>query len=961
MTLVNNNKMQYDLPQWYPMAPLPFATAAGSATCTADDGSDSCIYSVNGTTFFRYSTIANGYQQLANIPTATVTSVALKYSKYAGYRCNCLGVGASTATLAAINPSLLIGKTIRVVSGAGAGQDRTITACGPNIVGDKGLITAVAATGITDASKNWATNQWVGYQVRFTYGAAGQTVVRKVLYNDATNLYFYDPNYQQLEPWQNTQLYTAAPYTLPVVTAGLQAHYVIESAVVTTDSPWTVTPDFTSTFVLLTGGIFAITANASAPFSTMYYYDMLSDTWTTKTNLGGYLLSALTGDWNLERCGEVSGPFATGTITSAGASTVVPNVVTINGSVCALVADRYANHQIRITAGSGMGQRRRIVGHTTTTITVEKPWVTNPDATSTFAIYGNVNTIFLSGNNQSSMYQYNVEEDIWSLSNTYDSGYARNGSITFGGQEGIAITSIVRNGGGITVLNPTPTAGGSGYSIGDVLTLTASGTFGKAKVTGITSAGAVTSVMLYRAGSGYVTGTGLATSGGTGTLCTLAITTVGITGYVTTAMNHNLAIGDSYVGSGGTEALYNAGYTVLGCDSLTSFDISTTATATWVATASQGTTLLVDSVKNWALNEHAGRLVTITTSGVAPTSQVRRITSNTSSALTLNAAITTAVNGTSRYVIHEPYVAGRATQFPINQKDNIGYASAGGSTTTLVDTTKNWIPGQWIGARFRIQCGTGYANEVAITANTNNTLTFAAQTFTPDATTKYMIMDSYGLVTAGLTTSITDTTKKWITNQWAGKRCKIMSGTGLSQEFTITSNTATALAFTAITTAPDTTSNYCILESQTKGTGSTLNWVFANTDTTNLTQGKYLHCFFGMAGGSGNVYGKYDITKELWEISVITSPQSELFNTGSSFAYSGKDRIYFQVNSTGRVGYVDVNSLVVTTHLQVTQAPLGAAVAGNRMEVVTTSQGTDILYLLDNSGQRVWRTFILFS
>lgn len=76
----------------------------------------------------------------------------------------------------------------------------------------------------------------------------------------------------------------------------------------------------------------------------------------------------------------------------------------------------------------------------------------------------------------------------------------------------------------INVLNATPTAGGTGYTNGDVLTITTGGT--KATVTATVSAGVVTSVAIKARGTGYTTGAGKATSGGTGSGCTVNITSV---------------------------------------------------------------------------------------------------------------------------------------------------------------------------------------------------------------------------------------------------------------------------------------------------------------------------------------------------------------------------------------------------------------------------------------------------
>lgn len=72
----------------------------------------------------------------------------------------------------------------------------------------------------------------------------------------------------------------------------------------------------------------------------------------------------------------------------------------------------------------------------------------------------------------------------------------------------------------------TVTAGGTGYVVGDTITVTQSGaTGGTLKVSAVT-AGAVTGVTMLTPGSAYSVASGLATTGGTGTGCTVAIATL---------------------------------------------------------------------------------------------------------------------------------------------------------------------------------------------------------------------------------------------------------------------------------------------------------------------------------------------------------------------------------------------------------------------------------------------------
>ncbi len=88
------------------------------------------------------------------------------------------------------------------------------------------------------------------------------------------------------------------------------------------------------------------------------------------------------------------------------------------------------------------------------------------------------------------------------------------------------LASADNTAGHISALNATPTSGGTGYTVGDILTITTGGTGATAQVLTLGASGAVASVALLTVGSGYSTGSGKATSGGSGSSATLNITTV---------------------------------------------------------------------------------------------------------------------------------------------------------------------------------------------------------------------------------------------------------------------------------------------------------------------------------------------------------------------------------------------------------------------------------------------------
>lgn len=93
------------------------------------------------------------------------------------------------------------------------------------------------------------------------------------------------------------------------------------------------------------------------------------------------------------------------------------------------------------------------------------------------------------------------------------------------------LASVDNTAGHISAVASAPTVGGSGYVVGDVLTITTGGTGGTVTVLTL-SGSAVATVSLTTVGSGYTTGTGKVTTGGSGTGATINITSVA-TGQIT--------------------------------------------------------------------------------------------------------------------------------------------------------------------------------------------------------------------------------------------------------------------------------------------------------------------------------------------------------------------------------------------------------------------------------------------
>ncbi len=956
MAVTNLLKQQVDLPvfEWLRFAPT--ATIGTSALASSDDKARYFYYLV-GQALWRYDTYSDSWQECAPPNTAPVTTAALKYSKYSGYRGHTIAATSTTITLAGFgkHTDIADGLKIRIIAGKGAGQERTITEVADAVVADFGVVTFASSGQISDGTKKWRVNQWDGYQCRLVY-STGQSQIRRILYNDVTALYFSDSNWQAIDSFNNTGWSSVTPFALPITTAGSQTHYVIESSVATINTPWDVIPDESSVYQILGGGLWLFSSITGAPYSSLQFYDILTDTWQTKTNIGSLIIANFATDFAIDRTGEVAGAFVSGlTATSGGDLSLINSGAT-------MTYDRWANHQLRITAGKGVGQKRRIVGNTDTTFFVEHKWGITLDNTSQYAVYPDTDKLWVAGNASGAIWQYSVERDLWANGHISDSGIARNISITpYAGatyeapHEGVAASAIVYNANGVLTV-AVGTTGGVNYVVGDLVTLSTTGSGAQAYVTGVTAGGVVTSLQLATSGINYTSVTSSNTSGGSGTGLVIA-TTVGKVGSVATVTNHDFRHGEFVTIAGcATDTTFNGTFQIIGTNALNTFSIANpSGTASPTAASSQSTSVLVDASQNWNTNEHTGKILYILSAGASPSlTAARKIASNTATTITVTgSSITAATNGTSRYVIQEPRGFGAMCTNKIANKRGDGWATSG-SSTTLVDTTKDWNNNQWVNCRVRVMCGTGAGNESVITANTATTLTVASwNVATPDATSKYEILDSFGIVTSAGTTTLTDANKNFTTNILAGKRLRVVAGASIGNEVAITSNTATVITLASSITTEATANNgtfYEIYEIPVRSTGTDLRWLFNLSDTEK--KGRWM---ISPRGGGSNIFDIYDIPTNTWEITPFISPYVTTLTTGSMYAYDGNDSYFFTKDNTGRIYELDLNTFKVEIATTTPYAH-GTALVGNRMEIVSTTDGLKYLYVMRHSGQEMWRT-----
>jgi hypothetical protein len=168
------------------------ANAANGSICFRKDLKDRYYYYNQGNAVFRNDLISDSAlgSQIGTPPISVAnTIVNLNYSND-GYKGQAISATQNTISAAFVDSrQSFVGKKIRIYKGKGKNQVRTITSIGAPIVEEKMVPTStvVSATftvdqSMTDNTKNWPVNRWMGYEVKILIGA-GVNNIRKILSN----------------------------------------------------------------------------------------------------------------------------------------------------------------------------------------------------------------------------------------------------------------------------------------------------------------------------------------------------------------------------------------------------------------------------------------------------------------------------------------------------------------------------------------------------------------------------------------------------------------------------------------------------------------------------------------------------------------------------------------------------------------------------------------------------------
>ena len=922
MALVNKLRKIVDQPVWEWMRYTPFTTAAANTFVTvpaADTGSwqHRYIYAINNTDFWRYDTYSDAWSYISNAypntPASTVTATWKTDDGHAGRFISATS-GSSVATGAFINESAVVGLKIKVVSGPGRGAVRTIVSSSQPVNHEYLTVTGYTNTAttqgfITDSSKKWIPNQWRGYQVRVYLGTSQQYFVRRILYNNNDTLFFANAEYHAIDPNMAYMHFYDPGAIAPATSYGSRA--VIQSDTITVDQPWPADMDYSSRFEIQTGVLHSIQNISTNALYLHYMYDPLYANWFPGHVMSGLLPQYLANtELEVESIDSSLTPtFVSGSVTSATIRSITDN--TQNWAW-----NQWTNYKIK---DNTTGFERHIAYNSNNTVyfRTDSDWISTPG--NQYSIVHDSDKMYMNGGNFSTMVQYSARNNSWLPSQRWDDGVLNTAYARFSSSfESIhPISSITRTGNIATATTIT----GHPYKTGDSIFV--SGALG--------------------ADSQYYNGVFVVTSSYA----------------LSTAL------------TAGTQP--------------TTFTYAMSGTPSGNATLNAHTTAVVyDTSKNWAANELVGQVVQIySSSPTAPTVQLREITANTSQSITVGLALSAVTSNIWGYNICSSASFGTSWGLDTSPTTGTGSYAITGSTTSgapYVFISASYLPNVAtipIGAPItgsNITAGTFYRSYdnttnpafVTMSISQNAASTVGNSILTFDMSTTW----GHGSPTAtGTTSGLTDTTKNWPSNFWAGARLKIIAGTGVGQETSITANTNNTLTFTAVTTAPDATSVYNILPIQPRNTVSTtsgaggadMKWVYGKGSdlTPDSALGKYIYCF---QANSTMRFEKYNIATMQYEYPFImpfNHSTGENLTTGTMYAYNGKGRIYIQPNVSARIIYIDTDADRSEVAGQI-PAGMSTARQGRRFWVKRTEDDLEYMYIARHSDTPLWRQLTFF-
>lgn len=397
MAIEQRNRPLLNRKEFQQMGLIPITTAA--AHNVVDDRNDNgrfALYYTSATVCYLYDHDQDSFMLIPSpgLTGAFGAGASGVFNAWSpAYTAN--GGSTTTITVAAATHNIcgnVIGKTVEILTNAGGsiGERRIITQILNNA--GAGTITLTVNEAFSAAIVN--TNTFRISSGRFHLVSAGTLAAGSHKAFDLGTM-----------SWSGNLSITGLPATLGTDGRMTQAYKLAEiyaSGLASAGSTTTLTgPTGTTWIVDQWKDYYVVIINGTGESQTAKILSNTSNVLTFTTTLGVALDN--TSRYEI----RASFPFAIGVATAGGAST-------LTNSGKSWTTNQWANFQVRIISGTGVGQVRPIASNTGTVLTTSSAWTTNPDTTSVYEINGNENSLYYLGNNAVTLYRYSISGDSWS-------------------------------------------------------------------------------------------------------------------------------------------------------------------------------------------------------------------------------------------------------------------------------------------------------------------------------------------------------------------------------------------------------------------------------------------------------------------------------------------------------------------------------------------------------------------
>jgi len=397
MAITNNLRKLVHRKSWELVTPAVSNTGNGSFVDTIKDPTHpfyNMVFFVNGSSgIYFYDANEDAWQQLIN---SGITGAFASGSCGDMHEIGTMGgvpvqtATAGTTSTITTNRTIvrsLVNAKVRVIAGAGMGYEGKVSA---NTIGANAVLTVTPVSGTAFNS----TTMFEVYSGSLQFFNAGSTAVGYSIYDIATNTW-------------TAKSVTGLPTAFGtdgqlVTTTNIPAAIINGTA--TAGASTTITTNKTLLLNQVSNFAIRIVSGTGAGQTRVIASNTAGANSVLTTSSATTALSAMTRA-------------ATGIVTATVASAAAPNLIPGRGYTITAATDATFNATYTILTISGttvtMLGSNTTVQATVQTGTGQDTWITNPDATSVYAIEGDYNATYLGGNAAVTLYKYNIGANTW--------------------------------------------------------------------------------------------------------------------------------------------------------------------------------------------------------------------------------------------------------------------------------------------------------------------------------------------------------------------------------------------------------------------------------------------------------------------------------------------------------------------------------------------------------------------